>query len=269
MPNDAINEFLENMPDGPFSNSVEVAKKLVAGKENVEVTFKRDVVTPVRSESPRRSHRFWSVDGFIEYLQKYATADLVVLADPTTGTMQAVLDETSQSGFEVVGFEPQYHPLFAPWACAITTGRQPIAQFARFIVGQRHVIVDPDPKQLAMMLSQVRVSKKVEIQAGFGADSINGLMVESKIRGQMQNTSVELPEAIEIECPMFMETLPARMSISLILDDNNGVVVELISSDVQQERVRGVEAMLGKVGSALESVVCLGTVAHLNWEYVR
>ena len=264
---DAINGFLEQLAR-THNNTVEVAKRLLDGTEHVEVTFKQEVVQPIRAESPPRAHVFWSVDGFIEYLQKYATNDLVVLADPTTGEMQAVLDETAATGFEGVSFEPLYHPLFGPWSDWIGGAPRDIKAFAKFVLVQRHVIVEPDPRMLAMMLSQIRVSKKVEAATGFGAESTNGVMIETKIKGQVQSTVVDLPETIVIECPVFMDCEPARMDVSLVVEDAGGVMVQLISSDVEREKVAATQRMLDKVAGTLAAVVGLGKVEHGRWSYV-
>ncbi len=264
---DAVNGFLEQLAR-THNNTVEVAKRLLDGTEHVEVTFKQEVVQPILAESPPRAHVFWSVDGFIEYLQKYATDDLVVLADPTAGAMQAVLNEMALNGFEVVSFEPLYHPLFGPWSDWIGGEPRDIKAFAKFVLGQRHVIVEPDPRMLAMMLSQIRVSKKVEAAAGFGAESTNGVMIETKIKGQVQNTVVDLPETISIECPVFMDCEPARMEVSLVIEDAGGVLVQLISSDVEREKVAATHRVLDKVSSTLAAVVSLGTVEHGQWSYV-
>ncbi len=264
---DAINGFLEQLAR-THNNTVEVAKRLLDGTEHVEVTFKQEVVQPIRAESPPRAHVFWSVDGFIEYLQKYATNDLVVLADPTTGEMQAVLDETAATGFEGVSFEPLYHPLFSPWSDWIGGAPRDIKAFAKFVLGQRHVIVEPDPRMLAMMLSQIRVSKKVEAATGFGAESTNGVMIETKIKGQVQSTVVDLPETIVIECPVSMDCEPARMEVSLVVEDAGGVMVQLISSDVEREKVAATQRMLDKVAGTLAAVVGLGKVEHGQWSYV-
>jgi hypothetical protein len=265
---DAVNGFLEQL-SRTHNNSVEVAKRVLDGKENMIVTFKQDVAVPLRMESPARAHKFWSVDGFIEYLEKYATEDLVVLANPMDGGMEAVLDERATKGFEVVSFEPLYHPLFKPWAGRIGTRPGHIRDFAKFILEQRHVIASPDARQLAMTLSQIRVSKKVETAMGFGAQSTNGVMVETKIKGQAQNVEVDLPETITIECPVYMDCRMARMDVSLILeDDEGGVTVQLISSDVEREKIEATRAMLDKVTSTLGAVVSLGRVDYSEWSYI-
>lgn len=264
---DAINGFLEQLAR-THNNTVEVAKRLLDGTEHVEVTFKQEVVQPIRAESPPRAHVFWSVDGFIEYLQKYATNDLVVLADPTTGEMQAVLDETAATGFEGVSFEPLYHPLFSPWSDWIGGEPRDIKAFAKFVLGQRHVIVEPDPRMLAMMLSQIRESGGSDGLWFSKAESTNGVMIETKIKGQVQNTVVDLPETIVIECPVFMDCEPARMEVSLMVEDAGVVLVQLISSDVEQEKVAATQRVLDKVSGTLAAVVGLGTVEHGQWSYV-
>ena len=220
---DAVNGFLEQLAR-THNNTVEVAKRMLADKEHVEVTFKQEGVQPIRAESPPRAHVFWSVDGFIEYLQKYATDDLVVLADPTTGEMQAVLDETAATGFEGVSFEPLYHPLFGPWSDWIGGAPRDIKAFAKFVLGQRHVIVEPD--------------------------------------------LVDLPETIVIECPVFMDCEPARMEVSLVVEDAGGVMVQLVSSDVEREKVAATQRVLDKVAGTLAAVVGLGKVEHGRWSYV-
>jgi hypothetical protein len=267
---DALNGFLERCEEGR-PTTIELARNLTDGKEHVNITLRQTTEKPVRMESPAKAHAFWSIEGFVAYLEKYAAAsNLVVLGDPNTGQIQAVLDERKGDGFEVVIFEPLMHPFWKPWQESLGKKIE-IREFAKFIVEQKHIIVNPDARQLAAIFKQVRLSKNVTIDNGIGDGAINGVVVESKIAGQHPSMPLSLPEQIVIHCPMFMEQEAMDITIDLILDGTgNSVVVEPKSSDAEAKRIEAIEAMLHQVHETLtEATATLGKVKHESWKYVE
>ncbi len=267
---DLMNGFLERCEEGQ-PTTIELARGLTEGKEHLDIVLRQTVEKPLRMESPAKAHTLWSIEGFVAYLREYATASsLVVLGDPNTGQIHAVLDERKEDGFEVVTFEPLVHPFWDPWRKAIKQEIE-IREFAKFIVEQKHVIANPDARQLVAIFKQVRLSKNVTIDNGIGDGAINGVMVESKIAGQHPSMPLSLPEQIVIHCPMFMEQEAMDITIDLILDGTgNGVIVEPKSSDAEAKRIEAIEAMLHQVHESLpEATATLGKVKHEPWNYVR
>jgi len=271
-PIDALNGFIEQV-DRRNWRSLDVAREVLEGKDHLTVTFKQEPIVPVRMESPARAHRFWSVEGFTQYLQKYATADLVVLGDVDRALIAAVLNEQAEGGFEVVTFSPLMHPFWKPWAVLLDKlVPLPIRDFAKFVVAQRHVIAEPDPETLALTLAQVRVSKKVEMQTGFGVQSINGIMVETSIQGQKaQMEPVALPTRITLDCPMFIQRPNVRIEIDLIVDlEGDKVVVDLVSGDAEAKAIAAFTEMIDEMRAALpDAKVALGRVEHEDWRYIN
>lgn len=239
---------------------------------------------PIREPSPRRTHEFFDVDGFTQYLKKFGGESTVILADPIRQRVSAVLDERAERGFEVLVFSPLVHPLFAPWAKALGSSeagpggpastQMPLKEFLRFVAENRRQIVAPEGRALALLLSQVRMSRKIELAQGFGAQCLNGLMVETAIQGQAgaRMEPVELPETLVVECPLYVATAARTMEIDLALegDVDQGVLVTLSSGDLPVVRVAAFEEMLEIVRREVgdEMTVGLGSPRHGDWRYL-
>jgi len=228
-------------------------------------------LAPDRMESPRRAHQFHSVEGLAAYLVKYGTPEnVVVLADVNEGTMDAVLDEEAESGFEVVQFVPTIHPLFAPWM-EILGKRVTVKDFAAFIMENRRVITEPDGKDVAMTFRQVHAAVHTEIAQGIGNGSVNGMMVTSKIQGKDKTEAVDLPDTITIYVPIYVSTPPVFIEIDLIVmaDGQNGVTVTASASTVIDAKVQAFTGMVKQIEQAVKgATVGFGTVNHNAWTYL-
>jgi hypothetical protein len=266
---DAINGYLEAAGVNA-KRSVDVAREVLEGKDHMTVTFRQEIAEPKRSESPKRAHVFYTTDGFCAYLKKFGSANVVILADPASGCARAVLNETSPCGFETVSFEPMIHPMWKPWRDHLAFGDLSVKTFAKFVAGQGHVIRSPDPKQLLMVLSQVRLSKNVTVESGMGARSLNGVMVETSVQGKSATQMVDLPERIVVHCPMFWDTEPEDIAVDVLVDVNGDEVnVLLTSSDAESKRIQQIETMLCSLVTGLpDAVVTFGNVEHEPWAYV-
>jgi hypothetical protein len=264
---DLINGFLD-MASLVERRSVDVAQDLVGDKKDVKVTFQTKLTEPTRAESPRRCHVFNTVDGFADYLQRFGSHDIVILADPQTGYASACLDETATQGFEVVHFRPIVHPFWGPWLERLGE-YDDIRSFAEFVSCQRHVIVSPDPKALFMVLSQVRLCKRVTVESGIGAKSLNGIMVETEVSGNSVKARVDLPDEIKLCTPIYWGAEPSEIVVDMIVRANDGVDVKLVSSDADRKRVEAIEGMMGSLVAKLpEAVVTFGAVDHAPWKYI-
>lgn len=150
-----------------------------------------------------------------------------------------------------------------------------LKQFLRFVGENRRQIVEPEGRALTLMLSQVRMSRKVELAQGFGAKCVNGLMVETTIQGQGAGRMepVDLPETLIIKCPLYVATSERKMEIDLALeaDEAAGVLVTLSSGDLPVIRVAVFEELLDvvrrEVGETM--TVGLGCPHHADWKYLR
>jgi hypothetical protein len=243
---------------------------------------------PVREPSPRRTHEFYDVGGFCRYLKKFGSDNTVILADPARQQVAAILDETAERGFEVLLFEPLIHPLFAPWANALApvsragddepaavgpaSVQLPLKAFLRFVGENRRQIIEPEGRDLAMMLNQVRLSRKVELAQGFGAKCVNGLMVETAIQGggAGRMEPVDLPEVLTIKCPLYVATSERKMEIDIALDgdETRGVLVTLSSGDLPVVRVAVFEELLEVIRREAGDTmtVAMGFPRHAEWK---
>jgi hypothetical protein len=188
--------------------------------------------------------------------------------------MQAVIDEESAHGYEVLTFRPQIHPLFAAWE-AILGKTLPVLEFAKFVMENRRTVAQPDGKELAMLMSQVRVATKIDRAQGKGQRSINGVMIEQTIQGQKHNEYVEFPDTIIIQCPLYVgerNPLPLEIDISVYATDVEGsnICVHLSAADVLLRKTEAFELMLDAIADSLEDgVTAFGKVGHAEWSYLR
>jgi len=267
---DRLNTFLTSVDVGT-DNSVDVARKILDDKERVEVVFRQEKTEPVRKESQARAHTIGSMAGFIDYIEKYGGQHTVILADPGTGNMWATLDENAAKGRELIKFYPITHPLFAPWGDVVGGHTYRVRDLVELIRANKAVVVDPDPNQLIMVFSQVKVSKKVTMQTGFGVDCVNGVMCETTIQGKAHSEPVSLPESIKIRCQIFMETEPVEMLIDLAGEQGSDdhVVVKTTSSDFLVKRLKVIETMLANIQQSLSgAIVTLGEIEYSDWRYL-
>jgi len=271
MQQDALNGFMEQLTKGQ-QRAIDVARKLVDGKEHIEVTFKQPPLPPIRAESPPRRHTFWSVPGFIGYLKDYGTKNLLVLVDPNKPLVQAVLDEKAEKGFEIVSYAPLISPLWKPWNDRLGD-RLEASEFRRYLVTNSEIVIDPDVSHLASVLAQIKVSKKVEMQSGCGVRSVNGLMVETRIQGQTaQMDPVELPAGLTLNCPMFVErpAVDIQIQLDVDVDDHNKVAFVLFSGDAAAKAVQQIAEIAREIKDGLPegAHVAFGQVSHGAWDHV-
>lgn len=229
-------------------------------------------VDPIKAPSPRRSHCFHHLDGFIAYLKRFGGENTVVLADVERETITAILDEQADRGFECVQFTPQIHPLFAPWN-AILGKLQRLRTFVDFLAENRRAVTAPIGKDLVRTMSQVKVSRKLDLHQGFGKNSINGVMVELNISGQAKESLVELPDEIVLTVPLYVAMSPVELTLDLTLDatEELGVVVKLTSSDLLEQRTGAFTQFIEKIEFELGSsyTVGLGRPQYAPWDVLR
>ncbi len=227
-----LEEFLRNAFHGRES-VIEVAKEMLDGKEAAIVKLSRPPVEPVRAESMARNHTFHQIEAFIDYLEKYGGSNTVALAEVRSQRVRAVLDEAAPEGFETVAFIPQIHPLLEPWMGVMKNTSVMSAKGAATLILQNKRTIVEDVQSLLLVFNQIKISKKVEIQTGSGVRSINGMMVETQIQGQVKNEIIELPEFITIEAPLFVGTPSVKIEIDLAVQEvNNQAMVGFSSSDL-------------------------------------
>jgi len=274
---DIVNEFISHVQEGS-EHIIDIARETLGEGKGDKLTFamqKRQLQPEqpkplVRKESPKRAHKFYSVGSFVDYLLKYKTQNTVVLADVEKNTIAAVLDEKADKGFEVIEFQPQIHPLFAPWQHRIIGKELEIKGFALFLQQNKKTILSPDAKELTMFFSQIRASQKINMHKGIGNGSINGLTCELTIMGKHENQEVELPETIKLNVPVYIDTPEQEIDVDIILAaSNTEVLVCCSSSGLDVHKVKAFEGMISKVREVEGLVVGFGSVDTEEWEYLR
>ena len=227
---------------------------------------------PKLAISPKRAHAFHDATSFMVYLAKYKTAHTVVLADAVNGWVSAVLDEGAEYGFEVLTFSPKEHPLFTPWLSMLSKW-MPLRTAIDFLLDNRRCISDPDGKQLARDLSQIKISQKVERMQGLGTKSINGVMVETNIGGAKKASPMELPEDITINVPMYVGCQPVDMTFDVSIDshEEHGVLIRFSSPDINAKRAQQFDQFVRQIQTGLgsEVVVGLGSIDHDDWKVLH
>jgi hypothetical protein len=273
MNKDEIDVLLRTAKDG-----YETAFDLVEfpnGTKRVEVV-RRKALPEIRKEdlplarSDARAYVFHTLDSFAAFCVRECNSDnSVILADCDKQTITAVIDDSLEYGQEFATFEAKIHPLFAPWLQLLNKAT-PVMQFALHCQQYRRSIQKPDGRELAMMFSQVRMSKNVEINKGIGAKAINGVMVSIEIAGAKKDTAVELPEDITVQCPLFVGSDPQAIELDLLVTEGReGVVVYLTSPVLEERRIQAFESMAAKlVELAPGLLVGLGRAETKPWKTV-
>lgn len=272
-----LSNFLRTVKIGQ-ENALDIVKEtLPDGKEKITLAVQNRVCQPEdpkplpRAESPKRAHQFFSIDGFVKFIEKYKTQNTVVLADFDERQIECVLDDKAEKGFEVVTFLPSFHPLFAPWRERIIGQTIDLKSFVKFLVANKKAVINPQAEALTMLFSQVRASSNITVHKGIGNRSLNGVTCQIEIMGKKENQEVELPNALSISVPIFMDTQKAFIDIDLLLEvrEQTGIMVACSSADVDVAIVQALEQYVAKIQAIDGVVASLGSVKTEPWEYIQ
>ncbi|HUX00599.1 MAG TPA: DUF2303 family protein [Phycisphaerae bacterium] len=274
---DAIQDFIRSVQKGQ-ENALEIVREALPdgeGERTVVALQNRQLQpeppqAPERAESPRRAHVFNEVDGFIRYLQTYGTERTMVLADVQANQISAIIDETADKGFEVVRLKPTLHPELTPWL-AILDEEMPVLAFAQHVMKNRRTVAEPDGRDLALLLSQMRCATTVQLKVGRGAKAVNGLMVTTEISGERKTEPVDLPDFIRVEAPLYVGEEPVTFDIDLLVSSADHGTEIVVAASCPDLRRRMTEAFLTWV-ARLEDIegitAALGKPQHENWDYL-
>lgn len=226
---------------------------------------------PRLAATESRAHVFFDIEGFAAYLVKYGKADLVVCADPTSQVVSAILDESKEKGgAEVVTFQPQKHPLWAPWekmiGCVL-----PLDNFIQHIRMNRRSIIKPDSRSLILDLGQIEARVECVLSRGSGTKSVNGMMVTTNIQGTRKQDLVELPDEITLSVPLYVATSPEEILVDLVLAaKGEEIVVQMSTGDLETARVRVFQGMIQELKTKLndKGTFTLGRPAWASWRYL-
>lgn len=212
--------------------------------------------------SKHRKHEFHDVEGFARYLKDNGGSSSVVLANTGDMSAKCVLDEEcGEGGYEILTFRPKFHPLFVTWLGVIDRSL-PVMDFAQFVMQNRRTV--ENGRDLALTFSQIKASKKIEIQQGRGQKALNGVMVLVEINGTKTESPVELPESMVLEVPIFIQSWPARIELDLLVHEKNEqVFVHVSAGDLQAVQAKQFMEDIRKLQELVPDVNCtFGVVAH-------
>ena len=227
---------------------------------------------PIRAESPPRAHTFHDPDSFSAYVRKFGGADTVILADVTNRRVTATLDEHAGEGREIVTLKPELHPLYRPWHGLFGVAT-PLADFAAHVLQWRSVVLEPDPRQLALALRQITVAEQHTLYRGTGAKGINGVVVSHEIKAGAESVSetVELPDALTLEVPILScSPEPVRVVVDLTVGVNadRDVVVVCTSADAIVALEAEYRAMTDRLTAHDDAVIGTGRTEYADWSYL-
>lgn len=228
---------------------------------------------PTRMETPPRDHLFYDAEGFVSYLQKFGTPNTVILADQKTGRIEAIIDENSMRGVEVISLFPQIHPRWQPWDALI--GKTiPLSAFVDFLRNNRRAVFGGDNdggRSLLLALSQIRASTEVELCEGSGKNSMNGIMIKTRIQGKESSSLAELPETIKIKTPIFIGEQDVQIEMDLILDTAEGgkiVTARIASADLLEAKIAAFEKIVDLIRGMDLWTVSYGSERRGAWNYL-
>jgi hypothetical protein len=226
----------------------------------------RTVEAPIARDQAR-AYVFHDLDSFSDFCNRECDINhSVILADVDAQKITAVLDSTLPTGREVIAFEAKIHPLFAPWM-ALLNRPIPVLEFALFAQRYRRSIVAPNGRDLAMMFSQIKVSKSIEINKGMGAKALNGIMISTEIAGAKKDALVELPEEIHLLCPIFIGSEPHTIELDILVTEaKESIVVYLTSPLLDELRIKAFENMVKTLQEACnELLIGMGKADFRPW----
>lgn len=201
-----------------------------------------------------RGHTFHDVGSLIAYLNKFTTPDCapVVYVDAENSNFHAVIDELAERGVEELICQPTFHPLWQPWRRMAHGGKHSLDNFLDFLRDHRSQVIDPNPRELVLALSQIRASTEVELHHGRGhAESVNGVLIKRKIEGNTASELVDLPEQITLLVRLYVaDPEPVKVTLDLSLStsrDGEELFATLSRGQAIEAEVAALQAMAVRV----------------------
>lgn len=227
--------------------------------------LQREHVPPVIAKAKARAHVFHQIDAFAKYLNESS----VVLADVDRRQICAVLDESVETDREIVTYEAKIHPRFLPWFAMLDSAVS-VKKFAIHCMKHRRTVADPDGRDLALTMQQIKASKNIERWEGVGNGSINGVRVELTVNSEKRGELVQIPDDIVIESPVFIDGDTQQIRIDLTIDEIDGTtIVYCTSSDIEQAMHDSFVGTVNELKAMGKGQVGLGVVSHRDWAIDR
>jgi hypothetical protein len=268
-----LDTFLKELPTHS-TNALTVSKEVLAdGEHKVTLAMEHTLKMPERMESPRRAHVFHEITGFAQYLNSMKRKDqAAVLVDGVKLEASAVLDESAAGGYEVIRFIPMPHPTLTLLRETLI-GRFDPKRLAEGVMRNRDVIIGVDgddsgaSKQLAMLMKQITISSSVEAAQG---ESLNGVMVETKVKAGTAKDSICLPRTLRVMVPLFMHTMPVQFDLCLTVSPLTADRVVICVDAPELDALLHHEFMMltQQIKDTIPHIfIGLGCLSYAEWKY--
>jgi hypothetical protein len=270
-----VKQFLETVERGQL-NAVSVAERVLEdGTKSVRLELEQKRAMPERMESPARGHKFHDVAGFVQYIKANAGGKLLVLIDAKNRMVKAVLDESAKQGYEVILFNPPYHPRFELLRETLL-GTHEVAEFAMGVMRNREVIIGVDGqagaangRSLALLMKQITIASEVTAEEGVGNNAVNGVMVKTSVKAGDAKSKVDLPESIQVQVPIYLNTPQVRIDIQVTVKPLRAERVAIICDAPELPVIEHdlFDEILHEVRSLEGALVSYGSVQFTDWTY--
>lgn len=252
--------------------------KDLAGDEPIKtVRLERKKVMPTRMPSPARSHVFFDVEGFVQFIhdnKPKVSRHMIIFADAVAVEIDVILDDRAENGFERATLRPPYHPEFILLNDALLDKSLPIASFAQGVMRNRKVIKDTDSqdaRSIAMAMQQLTVATAIVQAIGDGKTSMNGLMTTTSVTTGTPEAKerLDLPDSLLVELPIYLNTEPVTFEIDITISTKNREVVAITDSpELEVRKFEVFEKMMAQIKGRKEGVVIVnGRPGQVNWSY--
>lgn len=254
---DTLGHLIRNFEEGT-ETVFDVKESVDGGKLSVE----RRRLRPEPPELPPlaragvANHCFHTIDSVVAYVSEFKSEHTVIIADALTNEAAITLDElVNEDNQTTLVYRPAFHPVFAMWRKFFGVP-QPVLDFAMFAMENRRQIVIPDGRELALLLTQLKMAKSIVVAHGVGPKQINGVMTTVEIRGQKTDTEVPLPDMLTIRTPIFVTDDALDVEFDLLVYEQGGAIMVKGSNPdiavlVAERFLSGVDELRG----SLEGVV--------------
>ncbi len=228
---------------------------------------------PKKTESPKRAHVFQDPKDFCAYIASASNGKGVIFIDAVEKSARAVLDETAEQGFEVVEYHPEIDPLLGNWIRQFDKDI-PAKLFSKWLAGNLQAVHEPDPKELRLLMAQVRTSRSMEVWSGTGPDAVNGVRVTDKVRPEAadDSTIISFPEEIVLMRPIFVGCDEVEIRIPLTVsfcEQAECPVVTLSAGDIAVKMLDTFAAMVKTMREDSGLTVYAGKLCYEDWKYLR
>lgn len=267
---DFIGSLLRRAPEGQ-ETVFDIANETDGeGNPKRSVSITRRIVHPEHPTLPplrrsrRAAHRFSTADSVANYINQYGCERTVVVADANKLEATIILDESEEFGDVIeLSFAPMFHPVFNKWNSYFAKPVE-IEEFAQFVMENRRQVQNPDGRELALMLSQVKLAKNVTIQRGKGAKVVNGVTMAVEIAGVKHDVEEQFPDSITINTPIFLEDEPVNVEFDLLVfERHDEVYVTLTNPEISGLVVERFMANISDIRETLNhGLVTYGSAAR-------